>query len=118
MSAAVLVQEQGCFRYVRLCCAAGRKRSKKSGVQLGRQTRVSVPGSCWSVCLRSQDGATDFSGPAFACAINVFDGDSFFLMFKVRGAHRAEVAQGKGWMMEAVLVLATSEETWGSQQIE
>lgn len=41
---------------------------------------------------------TVFSGPTFACAINAFDGDSFFLMFKVRGAHRGEVAQEKGWM--------------------
>lgn len=101
LSAAVLVQEQGCLRDVRIFPAARRKQSaqKKSGVQLGSQTGVSVPGCCWSVCMSSQNSATHFSAPIFACTINVLDGGSFFLMFKERSAHRGEMAQEKGWLM-------------------
>lgn len=92
LSAAVLVQELWELS-ASAFCVKKIKFSRNPGVQLGSQHRVQCLGAAGPFART----LPHLSQPIFAGEINGFEADSF-LAFKVRSAHRGEVAQ-KGWLV-------------------
>lgn len=95
LSAAVLVQEPwelSGFDF----CVKKIKFSRQPSVQLGSQHRAQCLGAAgpFAGAVRT---LPRLSQPIFAREINGFEANSF-LVFKVRSAHRAEVAQ-KRWLL-------------------